>query len=185
MGKLVIASVVAAIVLFSWGYVAHMFLSLGSMGLKPLPASAVTALHTAVSESGMYVYPFVDPDTATADSMKEAEAQALAGPVVIMAYDHDGREMMPPSTMGIEFATNVLSALLAALVLMQVAGGFASRLFCVTLLGLFAGLTVNVPLWNWYGFSDGFTIAALIMHGVGWFLAGIPLAIMVKRDRSS
>lgn len=183
MGKLVIAAFVAAIVLFVWGFVSHGLTSLGVMGMKAMPDEVAVSMRTTLSESGLYVYPYLDPTTATEESNAAAEEKAKAGPVLFMAYDHDGAEFMSPATLGIEFGTNLLSTLLAALLLTQVAGGVGTRLVCVTLLGIFAGVTVNVPMWNWYGFSADFTVAALMMHGIGWFLAGIPLALMVKPDR--
>ncbi len=160
MGKLIIASVVAAIVLICWGFASHQMTTLGVMGLQALPDETVATMHTAIPESGLYVYPFFDPTTVTEEGSMAVEELAKAGPIVFMSYDQDGRELMAPTDLAIEFATNLVSALLAALLLTQVAGGFGSRLVCVTILGIFAGVTVNVPQWNWYGFSTDFTVAA-------------------------
>lgn len=186
MGKLCIAAFVAAIVLFAWNFVAHVMLPIGAMGVSALPqdALAVESMRTTIPESGLYIYPYVDPADSTAEKEEAMNAQAKAGPVIFMAYDHDGREIMPLSSLLISFATNLVSAFLAALILTQIAGGFGARFMTVVILGLFAGVTMAVPQWTWYGFNGDFTVAALLITGGGWFLAGLPLAMIVKPDKS-
>ncbi len=56
----------------------------------------------------------------------------------------------------------------------------AGRVLFVTLLGIFGFATVSVPYWNWYGFPTDFTLAEAIDHVVGWFLAGLVLAAIVR-----
>jgi len=184
LGKLAIGALVAAIVLFAWGYVSHEILPLGSMGVSGFPDEATaTALLPAVPDSGLYIYPWMDPTQATEETFNVWSDKAKAGPVIFMAYDHDGRDPMSAMTFVIEFATNLVSCFLAALLLTQISGGFGARFMTVVILGLFVGITSAVPQWNWFGFSTDFTVAALLMHGAGWFLAGIPLAMLVKPDR--
>ena len=51
----------------------------------------------------------------------------------------------------------------------------------VTLLGCLAWVVVYLPYWNWYGFPIDFTLAALAEYAIGFFLAGLVLAAMVKQ----
>jgi hypothetical protein len=37
-----------------------------------------------------------------------------------------------------------------------------------------------VPYWNWYGFPTDFTLAQIVENTVGWFLAGLVLALIVR-----
>ena len=82
-----------------------------------------------------------------------------------------------------EFATNVMSSLLAA-VLVSLAidslGSFLKRAFFVSILGLSAGIAVNVPYWNWYGFPAVFTLAEMLEHLIGFAIVGIVIAIILK-----
>ena len=41
-------------------------------------------------------------------------------------------------------------------------------------------IMILVPYWNWYGFPPDFTLGQIIEHAVGWLLAGIALAAMVR-----
>jgi hypothetical protein len=74
----------------------------------------------------------------------------------------------------------VVCALLAAIFVSQLRPGFVVRAACVTLMGIFASFVTNVPFWNWYGFPRDFTAAQIVEHVVGWFLAGIVLAAIVR-----
>jgi hypothetical protein len=50
----------------------------------------------------------------------------------------------------------------------------------VTLVGLLASLIILVPYWNWYGYPTDFTLAQIAENTVGWLLAGIVLAAIVR-----
>jgi hypothetical protein len=58
------------------------------------------------------------------------------------------------------------------------------RVGCVTLMGVLASLMTSVPFWNWYGFPTEFTLAQIIEHSVGWLLAGIVLAAIVRPSKA-
>ena len=47
-------------------------------------------------------------------------------------------------------------------------------------MGLLAAIMTIVPYWNWYGFPTDFSLAQIIQHTVGWLLAGIALAAIVR-----
>lgn len=72
--------------------------------------------------------------------------------------------------------------MLAALILSQVRVGasYWTRVAIVTLLGIFAFVTVIVPYWNWYSFPADFVTSEAIEHAVGWLLAGLALAAIVR-----
>jgi hypothetical protein len=47
-------------------------------------------------------------------------------------------------------------------------------------MGLFGFLSILVSYWNWYGFPTDFTIGAVLDEVIGWFLAGLVLAAIVR-----
>jgi len=53
----------------------------------------------------------------------------------------------------------------------------------VTLLGLSAWVAIAIPYWNWYGFPTDFTMGKGIEQVLGFFLAGLVLAAIVKPRR--
>ena len=114
--------------------------------------------------------------------MQAWQEKAKQGPVGVLIVRPQGGEGMTPTTLGTELGTNVVSALLAALLLSQVrvGAGYWTRVGFVTLLGVFAFVTVIVPYWNWYSFPADFVATEAIEHVVGWFLAGLVLAAIVR-----
>jgi uncharacterized membrane protein len=97
-----------------------------------------------------------------------------------MVIHPNGRDASLGKRLPIEFGTNVVCALLAAILVSQLRPGFFVRVACVTLVGLLATIMTSVPFWNWYGFPTDFTLAQMAEHVVGWFLAGIVLAAIVR-----
>ncbi len=59
MTRIVAGGVAAGIVLFFWGFVAHMLLPLGEMGLQSIPTdeNLAAAIKTDIREPGLYFLP--------------------------------------------------------------------------------------------------------------------------------
>ncbi len=189
MGKRVIlGGVLAGILVFNWGFLAHMVLPLGETGVNMLPdeQAVMDSIKSTVKESGLYYFPGMK-------SMKEASESEMAawtakvkqGPVGILVVQTQGSEGITPRLLLTELGTNIASALLAALVLSQVRvnSTFLTRVGIVTLLGIFAFVTVHVPNWNWYSYPTDYIAAKAVEHTVGWFLAGLVLAAIVRAPR--
>ncbi len=132
--------------------------------------------------SGLYAMPFgtdeemMDPESKFAQHHK-------AGPVVSIFYNKTGFEPMPPSTMAIGFATDFAAAFIVSLLLSCTGSCCASywrRVGFVSAFGIFLALTAHVAYFNWMHFPPDFTIAFVIDVVVGWFLAGLPIAAIVR-----
>jgi hypothetical protein len=183
MGKVLLGGIVAGIVIFFWGYVAHEFLPLGETGMRDIPNEEVfsATVKENVREPGIYLL----PGRAMMKSKSEEEQKALLekvakGPTGFLIFHPEGSEASIGPYLIKQFATNVICGLLAALLVTQIRPGFVVRVLCITLLGVFGFAIVCVPYWNWYGFPLDFTIAQAIEHTVGWFLAGLAIAAIVR-----
>jgi hypothetical protein len=183
MIKILLGGLVGGIVLFFWGFVAHMLLPLGEMGIKSIPAEddVSAAIRKDVREPGLYFLPGRDMSkSATAEEMEALMAKVSRGPYGFMVLYPNGRESSMTKHLPIEFATNVGCALLAAIVASQLRPGFMVRVACVTLVGLLGAIMTLVPYWNWYGYPTDFTLAQIVEHTAGWLLAGIAIALIVR-----
>jgi hypothetical protein len=183
MWKVVIGGIVAGLVVFVWGFVSHVILPLGEVGIRQIPNenAVVGAMKDAISEPGLYVFPGMDLHHKPTEAEERAwTAKYAAGPTGVLIYHPQGETPMSPKQLGTEALTNIIAAWIAALLIWQVAGSFGARVLFVTLLGLFSWVTICVPYWNWYRFPADFTTAAAIEQIVAWFLAGLVLAAIVK-----
>ncbi len=177
MGRTLLAGVIGGIVLFAWGFVSHMVLDWGQAGVKNLPneETLLPAMKAAVNEPGFYFFPGMDETKPNA--MEEWEPKMQAGPrgvLVINPIPTDAKAMSIPQ-MGREFGSNVVGALIAAMIVSGMGAGFLKRTLAVTGMGLLCWVSINVSFWNWYWFPDDFTVAQL-SEIPGWFLAGMFIA---------
>jgi hypothetical protein len=183
MRKVIIGGIVAGLVVFIWGFVSHVILPLGEVGIRQIPNedAVVGAVKDSISEPGFYFFPGMDLRRKPTEEEERAwTAKYAAGPSGVLIYHPQGETPMSPRQLGTEALTNIIAAWIAALLIWQVAGGFGARVLFVTLLGLFSWVTISVPYWNWYRFPADFTIAEAIDQIVGWLLAGLVLAAIVK-----
>lgn len=187
-----IAGLLGGIVMFVWGALSHMVLPLGEMGLRTLPIAQQDAVLAAAREGmqdpGIYILPGFEDMDHYGDEARHAEygRRAAANPYAFVVYQPHANDLvnnMGPA-LAREFATNVLSALLAALVVGAAAVGMGRRILLVGAMGLFGWFANAVPLWNWYRFPTEFTLAALAMQLVGWLLAGFAIAWWLERRAS-
>jgi hypothetical protein len=95
---------------------------------------------------------------------------------------------MSARQLGTQFGIDVAACILAALLLSAAVGAglnYFQRLFFVTVLGLLSALVVNVPQWNWYAFPAEFTLARVVEHMAGFFIAGILIAALIRRPKQA
>jgi hypothetical protein len=183
MKRVIIGGIVAGVVVFVWGAVSHMALPIGTMGIRVISneETVVEPVKKAIKEPGFYIFPGKDMHRELTESeQKEWMDKYQKGPTGILIVHPEGGEAMSPRQLGTEVATNILCSLLAAFLLSHVRATYPRRVLFVTLLGIFGFITVSVPYWNWYGFPLDFTAAEAIDQVVGWFLAGLVLAAIVR-----
>lgn len=183
MKKILLAGLAGGFIVFVWGAVSHMILPLGDMGMKTMPneEAVITSMKESLRESGLYFFPGAENHRNLTEQERKAwEAKFMAGPTGLLIYKADGSHPLSPKQLLTELATNILAALIAAFILSQTSVSFAARVVCVLLLGLFAWFSISASYWNWYNFPGDFTAAEGLDQVVGWFLAGLAMAAIVK-----
>jgi hypothetical protein len=188
MTRILAGGVAAGIVLFFWGFVSHMLLPLGELGLQSIPTdeNLTAAIKQDIREPGLYFLPGRDMSKSqSAEEMEAHMAKIAKGPYGFMVLYPNGRDASLGKRLPIEFGTNVVCALLAAILVSQLRPGFIVRTACVTIVGLLASLMTLVPYWNWYGYPTDFTVAQIVEHTVGWLLAGLVLVSIVRPSTKS
>ncbi len=182
MKRIAIAAVAGGIAMFLWGAISHMMTPLGEAGLSNLPAEepVVDALRANVPEPGFYMFPGMDERARTTDEgRKEWERRYAAGPNGLLIYSPRGAAPMTARQLGIELLADILAVAVAAWAASQ-ARTYGRRLAVVTAFGLAAWLSIEVSYWNWYGFPCAYSLAQLLDQVMGFLLAGLVVAWIVR-----
>ena len=184
--RVIIAAILGGLLLWLWGFVAHVMLPFSEKAMKQVPneAAVVEALRGNVTENGVYFVPYLNYMKAS-----EAEQQAYAdkianGPSGLLVVRTGGVKMDMKRELPMEFASNVLAALVAALVVAGFgAQTYGRRVSAIFAFGVVAWLSVCVSQWTWYGFSTDFLVSDLVDQWGGWLLAGLGMAAILKPRR--
>lgn len=189
--KILLGGVVGGIVIFVWSAISHIVLPLGEVGIKDLPNEemVVTAMRANITDPGFYFFPGMGLSAGMSKEEKQASMQRWQekyrqGPNGILIYHPQGQDPMMAKGLLIELLSNIAGALVAAYLLAKAVVGIASfggKVLFVLLLGLFASLAIDISYWNWYGFPGSYTLVQIIDQVVGWGLAGLVLAAIIKR----
>lgn len=182
--KRILGCLLGAIVVFMWGFVAHTLLPIGSMGVKLLPPEQEGPLTAAIAghidEPGFYYFPGA-PDGKELGELSPQEVERYSaryseGPTGILVLAPEGIQPMSSRNLGIQFATCLLGAFLAAFILAHVVASYSRRVLITTMLGLFAWVVVSIPYFNWYSYPLDYTLGSGIDQVFGWFLGGLIIA---------
>ncbi len=188
MKAILIGGVLGGVVMFLWGFVAHVVLPLGDIGLHEASTTQQETVLNSLKNNlqmgeGVYIVPMERAAMEDPEVAKAFGARAEANPYAFIVYQPKGVDTINNmgGNLAIEAATNTLSALLVALLVSFASVGYGKRVLLVLGTGLFGWLANAVPMWNWYRFPTDFTLAALIKQGLGWLLAGLVIAWALRR----
>src|SRR5260370_19494025 len=111
MVKRVLGGVAGGIGVFFWGFVSHVKVPRGEMGIRQIPTEEVVlgAFRDSIREPGLYFFPGRDMSKPPSESEQQALYDKMKkGPAGILVIQPEGREAMSPRQLGTEFATNVV-----------------------------------------------------------------------------
>lgn len=177
--RAILAGVLAGIGMFIWSSIAHMATPLGATGIKELPneQGILSSISAIGGEPGLYLYPAMGTG-----GMDQYATKLASTPSGLLIYHPPGAKPLTPGQLITEFLTELIEALLAVYLLAR-AGiqGFGARVAFVTTLGVLAAIGTNISYWNWYGFPASYTIAYMAMQIIGFVVAGVVAAAMLRQ----
>ncbi len=183
-----VAAILGGIAMFIWSFMAHDLLPLGETGMREFKdeAAMLDALKTNLGDAGgLYHFPGhgAGPNATRqekSDAIKRAMEKAASGPSGMLLY-HPTREFTFGKLLGIEFATELLEAILVVFLLTQTRiESFGGRIGFVLVTGILAAITTNIPYWNWYGFPSNYTAAYMSIEIIGFLCVGLVAALLLK-----
>ncbi|MGA2183999.1 MAG: hypothetical protein ABSH47_13300 [Bryobacteraceae bacterium] len=177
--RILLAGLLGGIAMFVWASLAHMVLGLGSVGMKEIPneQAILGAMQAGLgNNTGLYIFPAMGRE-----GMAGYQSKLDRNPSGLLIYHPAGAKAMEMGQLVTEFLTEVLEALLAVFLLSRTSlTGFASRVGFVTLVGILASITTNVPYWNWYGYPASYTAAYMFTQTVNYLLVGLVAALLMR-----
>jgi len=187
--RTLVAGILGGVAMFIWSSIAHMALPLGEAGIREIPneKSVLSAIHDNIGDkSGLYLFPGLgvgeNPTRQEKNqAMKKAMEKVATGPSGILMYNSI-RPFSFGKYLGIEFATEMLEAILAVFLLAQTSvASFGGRVGFVLVTGILAAIATNISYWNWYGFPAVYTASYMLIQVVGFFCVGIVAALVLKK----
>ena len=194
MLKGLLAALLGGLLLSGWNYVSWEVLGFHQPVLAPTAHEDMVfkALEANLEESGAYLLPR-RPNTANLNSASKAEklgewkTRRRQGPGVFMFYSKKGVDPDDLTLYVRDLAVNVMSCLLLVVLLVTLQQGLPG-LFGRMMLVMLAGALTTVPHWMnliWFNAPLEFAIVASLDTLIGWFLASIVIAPLVKPFRHS
>ena len=187
--KILLAGILGGIAMFIWTSLAHLALPLGEAGISEIPneSAVISAMQSNIGDqTGLYIFPGMGVGKNAThqeknEAMKQVAAKAASGPSGILMY-HPSRQFTFGKLMGIEFATELLAAILAVFLLAQTRiTSFGGRVGFVLVVGILAAIATNVSYWNWYGFPFVYTASYMLIQIVGFLCVGIAAAWVLRK----
>jgi lipoprotein signal peptidase len=144
--------------------------------------SAVISSHAP--QDGVYILPGMSTEGMAAEQKKKAQADTMEkmqkGPIMFAAVRRNGFGSYA-RTLIIQFFSLLAAAFLLTWMLLQTSGlSYARRVAFLAVAGLAASVIVDLPNWNWWGFSGTFTAVNLADSTITWLLAGLVIAKVAK-----
>ena len=141
MGRIIGAGLLGGLLIFLWGFVSHMFLPLGMAGMVEVDDAKQTAVIEAMGanfqEPGIYMLPFM-PEADWQDEAKSKAfgERAVTRPQAWVVYHPTGEDINANfmKMLGTQFGSDVLGALLAAIVASFLVGSYLQRVILITMM---------------------------------------------------
>ena len=113
---------------------------------------------------------------------EELKKKMQDGPVVsLMVFLPDGTRPFSPLSFLFSLLLNFIAVGMACFFLVRTSlSSYGSRVLFVGLLGVFAGVVVEIPNGIWYGFPAQYIIVHMIDYIAGWFLVGAILGKFIR-----
>ena len=188
--KILLAGILGGMAMFLWTSIAHMALPLGEAGIGEIPneSAVLSTMQSSIGDqTGLYIFPGLGVGKNASrqeknEAMKHMNEKIAANPSGILVYHAPGRPFAFGKALGIEFATELLEAILVVFLLAQTRiASFARRIGFVLVAGILAAIATNISYWNWYGFPSVYVGSYMLIQIVGFFVVGIVAALVLRK----
>ncbi len=189
MRSLLLGTILGGLTAFLWSTTSWELLGWHEASVHAFPneAEVVAAMTAKPLESGVYLLPSAPKaDGLTDEQFKTLQAAATEkfqrGPIVFAAVRSGGFGSFSKA-IAIQLLSLMAAAGLLTWLLLQTSGmSYRRRVLFLAVAGLTASVIVDLPNWNWWGFSGAYTAVNLVDFTLTWLLAGLVIAKVAKRS---
>jgi hypothetical protein len=192
MGRRLIAAVMAAVIVFVWGFVAWTVLPQRWQAVQPMPedSEVTSVLQDTARKSGVYMLPAPPHDASNPNAKPSLEAQNAyeerlkKGPSAMVFYRAEGTDPMDMMVYVKGFGLHFACACMVVAVVgsgARAGWGFAKRFLAVMLMAMFSTANSDLVQWNYWGYATPYTIYMAANTMIGWGVAGLFIAGMLKK----
>lgn len=179
MKKTVIfGSLVGGVIVFIWGMVSWMLLPWHEVHFKDFnkPEQVRECILQNAGCAGIYTLP-----SCRTDAVEFYKQQLIRGPIMFAAIKpHGGETFNLAKNLLVELAIAFAGAAIVTYIVCQKKkASFEYRVCIAALMGVFAGIFVSVPIWNWFHFPISFALVGFFDAIAAWSLAGLGIAAVV------
>ena len=174
--RVILGSLVGGIILFGWSAFSWTVLPWHNATFEKFTQEYVVevVLASNAPKKGIYLVPA--PHKGTQEEQQKAHEKMEKGSFAFVVMNPKGWGPMPPHLL-IGLLTQILGAgLVTGLLRMTAKLGYWEKVGFTLVFAVAAGVVCHLPNWNWWGFSEGFTLLAFADLLIGWFLAGLALS---------
>lgn len=179
MKRFITATLIGAIIAFFWGLVSWELLSWHQMDHFINDEAVAKTITDNTPRHGVYVLPRHGENGPDASAITEGPfVYAIVRPGKLDAPWKLARPLVG------SFCIQLMGALLVTLAIYRIrATRYISRASVGPAMGLFAGLMMALPYWNWFELPNTHTLAQILDPFIAWTLAGVAIAGIIKPPR--
>jgi hypothetical protein len=188
MNKSVLGAIAGGVILFIWTFLAWTALPLHGPTLHQIgnEEEVIAALRSHLDKKAVYLFPGSPGAGADKAAQDAWEEKVRRGPNGYIIYDPAGADPFMPMQMLYGLILDILSAWVVCWFLARsvaLNASYTGRVAYCAMFGLFSALFTNLMAWNWMSVAVDYTSAMIIDAIVGWILAGLGIAAIVKAPR--
>jgi len=181
--SLVLGTILGGLVAFIWSSISWEVLGWHEKTMLSFqnPNEVAAVVLTDTVRDGTYILPGEPPTVGMSpQEKKQAEATLMEsmqkGPVMVAAVRRGGFGRFNRA-LALQVASLMAAAFLMTWLALQTReSSYARRVLFCAVIGLTASVMVDLPNWNWWGFSGAYTAVNLADSTITWLLAGLVIA---------
>lgn len=180
MKHLFLATISGALAAFIWGYFSWEVLSWHDMRSFTDGEAVAEVMVENVETHGIYIYPEAGQSGPDADAI-------TSGPFVYAIVRP--KPLSSPWTMRDplirSFGIHLVGAFIISLTIFRIrATRYISRASVGLMMGLFSGLMMTLPMWNWLELPTQHVIAYALDPLVAWTISGMVIATIIRPKKA-